>query len=190
MSKNTNKLYFVRHGESTANDLNIVSPDDVSLTKKGVTQSRQSGKALAKMDIGIIISSPLPRALQTAQIIAEELSFSKQDIKVVDELKERDLGNLVGLTRQYENEFYYTANAEHRIESKDELIERVKNALSKIIHITTATNKSAIIVGHCISGYYLLQVAKGHHSFDDFDQVSHLDNAVIAKFELDKAKLQ
>jgi phosphohistidine phosphatase len=68
------KLYFLRHGQ--ANWENWNKPDDERpLTKKG----RKEMEGLAerfrdlKLRPHVILSSPLPRAHETAQIVAEEL---------------------------------------------------------------------------------------------------------------------
>jgi probable phosphoglycerate mutase len=45
-------------------------PDDVPLTEEGVEQARAAGDALASVRFDRIVTSGLPRALQTAQIVA------------------------------------------------------------------------------------------------------------------------
>ena len=74
------KLYLVRHG--IAEDPHFSQADsDRRLTGEGIAKMHSIGKSLAQLqpDIQIIISSPYVRARQTAEIIAEELSF-KNDI--------------------------------------------------------------------------------------------------------------
>ena len=78
------RLYFLRH--ASASD---VAPSDAErkLTKEGEEESRIAGAALAELGVKPthILSSPLVRARQTAQIAAKELKFSG-DIETLDEL--------------------------------------------------------------------------------------------------------
>ena len=70
------KLYFLRHG--LADWPNWTENDDARpLTKKGKKQMRRVAKFLAVLMIEpeVILSSPLPRAFQTAEIVAEELDL-------------------------------------------------------------------------------------------------------------------
>src|ERR1043166_6181548 len=68
------QLYFLRHGE--ADWPGWTRPDDERpLTDFGKKEMRQVGKFLNRLKIkpDLIITSPLPRALQTAEAAAEEL---------------------------------------------------------------------------------------------------------------------
>ncbi|MDQ6861058.1 MAG: phosphohistidine phosphatase SixA [Verrucomicrobiota bacterium] len=75
------KLYFLRHGDADWPKWN--KPDDERpLTKRGKKEMKQVGRFLRdqKPKISLILSSPLPRALQTAEIAAEHL-----DVKLKEE---------------------------------------------------------------------------------------------------------
>ena len=68
------QLYFLRHGE--ADWPGWTKPDDERpLTDFGKKEVRQLGKFLSRLNVkpNLIVTSPLPRALQTAQIAAEQL---------------------------------------------------------------------------------------------------------------------
>jgi phosphohistidine phosphatase SixA len=67
------KLYFFRHGEADWPDWN--KPDDERpLTKTGAKEVRKVAKLLSQLKIApFILTSPLPRANQTAAIAAEVL---------------------------------------------------------------------------------------------------------------------
>lgn len=71
-------LYILRHAE--AHDLGysgIEKDFDRPLTDYGERQARKAGKALRKLDVKLegILSSPLVRALQTAQSLAEKMEY-------------------------------------------------------------------------------------------------------------------
>lgn len=68
------KLYFLRHGQ--ANWEQWDRPDDERpLTKKGRKEVEAVGSALKELKVrpAEIITSPLPRAFETAQIVADKL---------------------------------------------------------------------------------------------------------------------
>jgi len=69
-------VYFLRHGDADWPDW--LPPDDERpLNEKGKKKMRRVAKFLADMDIqpAVILSSPLPRAMQTAEIAAEALGL-------------------------------------------------------------------------------------------------------------------
>ena len=68
------QLYFLRHGE--ADWPGWTKPDDERpLTDFGKKEARQVAKFLNRLNVkpDLIVSSPLPRALQTAEVAAEQL---------------------------------------------------------------------------------------------------------------------
>jgi phosphohistidine phosphatase len=68
------QLYFLRHGE--ADWPGWTKPDDERpLTDSGKKEVRQVAKFLSRLKVKLdsIVTSPLPRALQTAEIAAEQL---------------------------------------------------------------------------------------------------------------------
>lgn len=72
-------IYLLRHGESTDNPKDIFQRSSASLSSTGKKQAEIAAKVLKGMvkssciTIELIISSPLARAKQTAQILAKEL---------------------------------------------------------------------------------------------------------------------
>ena len=68
------QLYFLRHGE--ADWPHWARPDDERpLTDFGKKEVRQVAKFLNRLKVkpNLVVSSPLPRALQTAEVAAEQL---------------------------------------------------------------------------------------------------------------------
>ena len=91
------------------------------------------------------------RARQTAEAIAESLGFDESSIVVVDELKERSLGELEGKSKTHESRWYFDTPDGYGMETHTELYERVKVALSKIESMSI-NSENVLIVGHSISG--------------------------------------
>ncbi len=94
------KVYFLRHGEADWPGWD--RPDDERpLTKKGRKEMKRVAEFLADHEIApsVILSSPLPRAYETAEIAADEL-----DMQVAEEKSLApgfDPDKLAALLRQY-----------------------------------------------------------------------------------------
>lgn len=94
------QITIVRHGESVGNANGIHQGRfDFPLSPKGIEQARQVAQYLCSWDqkFDCLISSPLARARQTAEIIAEKLGMT---IELDNNWMERDAGVLSGV--QYE----------------------------------------------------------------------------------------
>ena len=89
------RLYFIRHGESEANTLRIISNRDLPhyLTEKGRLQAAILAKNLHGKSIARIYSSPIPRAMETAQILSSVLGAPMESVEA---LREPDCGVLEG----------------------------------------------------------------------------------------------
>src|SRR5437667_7231844 len=74
------ELYFLRHGE--ADWPNWDKPDDERpLTKRGKEEMKKVAAFLCRIGVPLdqIVTSPLPRAEQTARIVAKELDIDLQE---------------------------------------------------------------------------------------------------------------
>ncbi|HVO41606.1 MAG TPA: histidine phosphatase family protein [Aggregatilineales bacterium] len=85
------KLYFVRHGESEANLLHEFSNRGLKhpLTGKGRQQAHTLAAAFRGMPLARLFSSPILRAIQTAEILAEAVGVPYE---ITDALREYDCG--------------------------------------------------------------------------------------------------
>jgi phosphohistidine phosphatase len=77
---------FYRHGIAVPHGTPGVAEADRLLTPEGRRKTAQAAKGLKRLDLGFdgIYTSPLPRALQTAEIVTEALKLGKP--KVLDAL--------------------------------------------------------------------------------------------------------
>jgi probable phosphoglycerate mutase len=91
------RILFVRHGESHAN-LDQVFANRVTipgdLTPEGISQALILANEVMPWGVTHIYTSPLPRAQQTAGILAEALGAP---VTVTDALREYDVGDFEGL---------------------------------------------------------------------------------------------
>ena len=85
------RLYFVRHGESEANVLRVISNRgrQHGLTERGWAQARALAERLADVGVVQVYSSPLLRAVQTAETLAQAWGVP---YAVTDALREFDCG--------------------------------------------------------------------------------------------------
>lgn len=67
------KVYLVRHGQSVDAAGGLHQRDNSPLSEKGLIQARQLAERFKEIEIDHIIASPIPRAKQTAEIIADEI---------------------------------------------------------------------------------------------------------------------
>jgi 2,3-bisphosphoglycerate-dependent phosphoglycerate mutase len=93
-------LYFIRHGEAVSNVEPVVAGmrGDAGLTAKGISQAERLRDRLAatgEIAADVFIASTLPRARQTAEIIAPSIG---QPIQWDDEVQEIRVGEADGLT--------------------------------------------------------------------------------------------
>lgn len=158
-------IYLVRHGQTKFNvEQRHQGRVDSPLTELGREQARRAGEALATLidpRDSAIFSSPLGRALQTAEIIADVISV-KRSIIVDTDLMEIGMGSAEGLT-QAEVEKRWTVPEADSIsrtmslwspdgESLEALAERLERALRRVVDDHAG---SRVVVTHGVAGRVL-----------------------------------
>ena len=87
-------LYFIRHGQTDWNlQKKIQGITDISLNETGIFEAKSAATEIGKKKWKRIISSPLLRAQQTAEILNQNIGLS---IETDERLCEFDLGDLEG----------------------------------------------------------------------------------------------
>ena len=90
-------LYVARHGQTLWNvERRVCGASDVELTETGLAQARQMAEEAEGKAVGLILSSPLKRALVTAQIAADRLGLK---VYVDPRLAEQNYGIFEGADR-------------------------------------------------------------------------------------------
>jgi len=100
------KIYLARHGQNEDNANGILNGHrDLPLTDIGLTQAAEIANEIkdANMSFNAVLSSPLCRAFQTAEIISEINNLPMP--QVVDDLIERDFGIMTGIKQSRIEEF-------------------------------------------------------------------------------------
>ena len=80
------RIFLLRHAEAQPKE-EVDRDEDRTLTVKGETRLRKAARGLRRLDIfpERVLTSPLKRALQTAELIADELGFTGE-VEAIDEL--------------------------------------------------------------------------------------------------------
>lgn len=152
------KLYVVRHGQTDWNiNGKIQGQKDIELNDTGILQARFSKEEFNKLDVDLIMCSPLKRAKKTAEIINQD---KKLEIIYRQELIERGLGDFEGQdceTEEDEIYNYYKNDTKMNIEPVVELCNRINKLLNEIK--TKYSNNTIILVTHsgtarAIEGYF------------------------------------
>ncbi|SDN97671.1 histidine phosphatase family protein [Ensifer sp. YR511] len=158
-------LYVVRHGQTEFNAAGRWQGQcDSPLTDIGRAQASQVAGILHRQGVNEsagIVSSPLGRATQTAQVIAENLGLVHPVI-LDDRLKEVGMGSWDGLTNAEieakwpnardglgSNEWFFHSSDG---ESYDEMLARVREALGELILDLTVPK---IVVCHGVTSRLL-----------------------------------
>jgi broad specificity phosphatase PhoE len=86
-------LILTRHGQAAPGDVMLGGQLDISLTPNGRQEAEALARRLAGVRIDRIISSPMLRAIETAQMIA-----TGRPVELDERLRELDYGHWEGLT--------------------------------------------------------------------------------------------
>lgn len=118
-------LIIIRHGEHTLNATREYNTNPkhsgykvAPLTDKGRSEAKEAAERLLthgfdNRSIAAVYVSPLPRAVETAEILAEIGVYAKEKIKVDKRLIETQAGNREGLNKdKYTKDSWYVGNHE------------------------------------------------------------------------------
>ncbi|MBB6479068.1 histidine phosphatase family protein [Spirochaeta isovalerica] len=149
-------LYLIRHGECEGRGTYIGRGSDVPLDEKGVQQIAEMAESFGSESFksGIILTSPMKRALQSSHILSEVLNCP---YRIVPGLEESDFGNWEGksydqIASTEENEILRNwisdpfENSPPGGESLSELESRVLRAVNFINPLIADKNKNEIMI--------------------------------------------
>lgn len=124
-------ICLVRHGQTNWNKRTLLQGlTDNELNENGINQAKEVGSYLKANDNNwdAFVSSPLKRAVQTAEVIKNELNF-KGEIYLDSALIERDFGVLEGEVLNVASYDLIDSETTEGLEKKVDLEARSKNAL-------------------------------------------------------------
>jgi broad specificity phosphatase PhoE len=155
------KLILARHGETVWNVEKIYrGRTDVSLDEVGIKQAELLGKYLSNWELEAIYSSPLKRALDTANIIA---SYQKVGVYIAEGLIDFDYGEWQSLPEQEAKRLYPTLHNEwhnnpHKVRMPGgESLEDVrKRAIEVVNDVLSKYQGSILLVSHRVVNKVLI----------------------------------
>lgn len=173
-------IYFVRHGESEANQRGVFAgqKEDSVLSEKGREQALITAKEIENENLRIdkIISSPLKRTKETAEIIAKEIGFHFSDITVDNRITEYDMGSLTG-TPIHKISSIALISAENA-ENVDDFRSRVVDCIKELSKI----QENILIVSHAGVGRILETIRENMEAKLFYDLPAY-PNASVTKID-------
>ena len=122
---------LLRHGQTDWNiDFRLQGIADIPLNPTGIAQAELAGKIIDGNDWDVLLTSPLSRARDTADIVAKASGF--EIIHVEPLLLERSFGEAEGLLYEEWKARYEDTNAVPGAETLDELRARALELLDKL----------------------------------------------------------
>jgi len=170
------KIYLIRHGETDyfknkhQPDSHLKQDDNTPLNKNGEKCAKITGQYLKfrqdndkSNEIDLIISSPLLRAKQTAEIIAKEINFSSEpiseekitDIKLTDKYKNMTVKEFQELSETDDDvkNYYKFHKIKGEITTAIELNEFIlKNEMNDSINVFENIKSMGERINHFIEG--------------------------------------
>ena len=163
------KIVLIRHGETKWNqELRLQGKTDIPLSPEGIEQMKAAGEILRQklpFSIDCIVSSPLIRAIQTAEILSEALGLDPEAIQVEPLFIERCFGAGEGM-RYEEARAKYPDDNFPGMETLEELRARAEAAIAHCAACYPDRNVLVTSHGAMIRGV-LMAASKGAISYFD-----------------------
>lgn len=129
-------IYFMRHGQTDFNKENKwMGLLDIPLNVDGISQAHSSISYIKSLNIDVIYSSELKRAIQTSRIIANKLNLP---ILIDMRLNERSLGSLEGIIKNPS-----LLESCSSLESESNISERMRSFFKDL-----PKNKNILLISH------------------------------------------
>lgn len=188
------KIFITRHGQTEWNALGkLQGRQDIKLNEVGKEQALTTGEKIKNEKIDIIITSPLKRAKETAEIINKQFNV---EIVEDDRLMVRCYGDFEGITKvelkekkiQYpeiDDACNYLKNIDiFNMETIQDLCARIYECLDEIT--TKYQDKNLLIVTHGSSSipikcYFMKYPLE---NLVDREKIKGLENCEVVEFEI------
>lgn len=181
-------LIITRHGETIENKKGILQGHlPGTLTSQGIEQAQRVAARLKEEHIDAIYSSDLARAADTAKEIGKYHPTIK--IQFTKELRERDLGEFEGKTREQVKWDliginYNTTNVEpKRGETLEQVYSRAQRFLDKILH--QHKKDTVLLVGHNAINKAIILVIM-NKPVENMLSMEKLNNTSISIYDIDE----
>ena len=178
-------LYLVRHGETDYNVKHIIQGIvNTNLNKTGINQAQNLKKEIDKLDIDLVIVSPLKRAYETASIITKNRNIDFIYDKRIIERNAGDLEEKADIYYDHEKAWNYQLNTDlgYNIETIRELLNRTKNFLNDLK--SKYLDKNILVVSHEATIRALHYNIIGYNENTNFKNLK-VDNCCLLKYNIE-----
>jgi broad specificity phosphatase PhoE len=184
------KLVLIRHGEIDSNVAKIYSGrSSEPLNENGRVQAQVAAERLQGLDIDVLLTSPLRRAMETSTIIGEKISCTPIISEAFTEL---GMGPWEGLSelevaKRYPIEFgiWNTAPADLSIPGRETLEELQKRALSGLVDVGRSHNGGFTAIVSHVAVIRVLVLHATSRPLNDYKKID-VPNAYPLLLNLDK----
>lgn len=153
-------VYFVRHGQSVDNTAPVFQGANTPLSITGIRQAETTAERLAQLEFEALISSPLPRARQTTELIAK--ATNKEPVfneLFVERIKPSQIdGQAWGdeanekLFREWQDSLF---SHDKRTADGENFLDLVMRADSALQYLTDRPEQRIVVVTH---GFFLTAI--------------------------------
>ncbi len=189
------KVYLIRHGETDWNSVRkLQGQTDIRLNDYGIELAKLTAEGLKDVDFDLIYSSPLIRAVETAEIIKGDREL---EIHTDDRIKEINFGECEGIIIPRRKDgpinpiWQFEFDTEHYIpaeggETFAQMFERTSDFFDNVIMPLEGRYNNVMIVGHGCMNRTILNRILGTPLNDFWD--IRLDNCSVSIIEIADGK--
>ena len=188
----TTTIILVRHGQTAWNVAQVFRGQiDIELDETGLKQAELLGEYLSQCKLDAVFSSPLKRAVQTAEAIVRHHGLA---VEIAPGLNDIDFGEWQGLSfqevRTRFNELFATwVSDPHRVrmpsgESLDDVHQRALAVVNQVVD--KHEGKVVVLVSHRVVNKVLICALLGLDNSHFWD--IRLDTCGMTTFELDDGR--
>ena len=171
---------LLRHGQTDWNiNFLLQGVTDIPMNQTGIDQVKLAAKALRAEDWDVVLTSPLSRARQTAEIIASYVGFS--EVVEQDLLIERSFGEAEGLSHEQWRAKYSNLDVIPGGESRTALNERAKLLLDTVA--AQLAGKRVLAISHGALIRSLLATVSNNELPRDGERLGNASLNVVSHFE-------
>lgn len=171
---------LLRHGQTDWNiNFLLQGVTDIPMNQTGLEQVKLAAQAIQAKDWDVVLTSPLTRAKQTAEIIATHVGFSE----VIEQelLIERSFGEAEGLSHEQWRAKYSNLDEIPGGESRQQLAARSQLLLDYVATEFGGKRVLAISHGALIRG--LLAIASNNELPRDGERLGNASLNIVSHFE-------
>lgn len=138
------RIFLARHGRTPLNAAGVLRGHlDPELDEVGAVQAALLGDVIGRMDLQLVVSSPLRRAVETATAIAARAGT---DVEVDRRLIDRDYSQWAGMPREEVAGRWGSVDAAPGVEPEHDVLDRALAALTDLCR--RVPDGSVAVVSH------------------------------------------